>query len=147
MREIVEQRAVSGVHTLPDGAPDEIEHDVQTLLAQPLSLDNAVRIALLNNRELRADLFGLGVARGQLVQANLFPNVEFDVAVRFPRGGNHPRGYDLGAIAHSMAAVMPVLVDPSTPSADAVAVDLHPLARDARSRLARYWPDLTSRSA
>jgi acetoin utilization deacetylase AcuC-like enzyme len=53
-------------------------------------------------------------------------------------------GYDLGAIAHSMAAVMPVLVDASTPSADAVAVDLHPLARDARSRLARWWPDLTS---
>ena len=97
VRELVKERAVPGVHTLPERAPDELERDVQTLLAQPLSLDNAVRIALLNNRELRADLFGLGVARGQLVQANLFPNVEFDVAVRFPRGNDHPRGYDLGA--------------------------------------------------
>jgi acetoin utilization deacetylase AcuC-like enzyme len=53
-------------------------------------------------------------------------------------------GYDLGALAHSMAAVMPVLIDAVTPSAEAVAVDLHPLARDARSRLARYWPDLAA---
>ena len=40
-------------------------------------------------------------------------------------------GYDLGALAGSMAAVMPVLVDGSTPSSEAVAVDVHPLARDA----------------
>jgi acetoin utilization deacetylase AcuC-like enzyme len=51
-------------------------------------------------------------------------------------------GYDVGAMARSMAAVMPVLVDSETPSASAVAVDLHPLARDARSRLTRWWPDL-----
>ena len=46
-------------------------------------------------------------------------------------------GYDLGALAGSMAAVMPVLVDGSTPSAEAVAVDVHPLARDAVDRLQR----------
>jgi cobalt-zinc-cadmium efflux system outer membrane protein len=97
VREIVKERAALGVHALQARAPDEIAQDVRSLLAQPLSLDNAVRIALLNNRELRADLFGLGVARGQLVQADLFPNIEFDVAVRFPRGGDHPRAYDLGA--------------------------------------------------
>jgi acetoin utilization deacetylase AcuC-like enzyme len=65
-------------------------------------------------------------------------------AVGAPLGIVLEGGYDLGAIARSMAAVMPVLVDASTPSAEAVAVDLHPLARDARSRLARYWPDLRS---
>src|SRR4051812_8649365 len=47
-------------------------------------------------------------------------------------------GYDLGALANSMAALMPVLVDGSTPGADAVAVDLHPLARDALARLKRW---------
>ena len=52
-------------------------------------------------------------------------------------------GYDLGALAGSMAAVMPVLVDGSTPSAEAVAVDVHPLARDAVDRLGRWWPGLT----
>jgi hypothetical protein len=43
-----------------------------------------------------------------------------------------------------MAAVMPVLVDDTTPSASSVEVDLHPLARDARLRLARWWPGLTT---
>ncbi|MBE2320197.1 histone deacetylase [Solirubrobacter sp. CPCC 204708] len=51
-------------------------------------------------------------------------------------------GYDLGALSRSMAAVMPVLVDASTPSADAVDVEVHPLARDAFSRLAPWWPAL-----
>ncbi len=52
-------------------------------------------------------------------------------------------GYDLGALAGSMAAVMPVLIDGSTPSAEAVAVDVHPLTRDAVARLGRWWPGLT----
>ncbi len=43
-----------------------------------------------------------------------------------------------------MAAVMPVLVDGSTPAADAVEVDVHPLARDAVARLKPWWPGLTS---
>ena len=46
-------------------------------------------------------------------------------------------GYDLGALANSMAAVMPVLVDASTPAVDDVAQ--HPLAGRARERLAKYY--------
>ena len=48
-------------------------------------------------------------------------------------------GYDLGALSRSMAAVMPVLMDGSTPSADAAQVDVHPLARDAVARLSPWW--------
>ena len=44
-------------------------------------------------------------------------------------------GYDLGALAGSMAALMPVLVD----GADPGVVERHPLADDALRRLARYW--------
>jgi acetoin utilization deacetylase AcuC-like enzyme len=47
-------------------------------------------------------------------------------------------GYDLGAISRSMAAVMPVLVDSSTPPA--AAVEPHPLASAALERLRPYWP-------
>ena len=46
-------------------------------------------------------------------------------------------GYDLGALAGSMAALMPVLVDASTPAADVV--EQHPLAGRARERLAKYY--------
>jgi acetoin utilization deacetylase AcuC-like enzyme len=51
-------------------------------------------------------------------------------------------GYDLGALAHSMAALMPVLVDGLSPAV--VPVEPHPLAREARARLARWWPELGS---
>jgi acetoin utilization deacetylase AcuC-like enzyme len=47
-------------------------------------------------------------------------------------------GYDLGALAGSMAALMPVLVDGVDPGV----VERHPLAEDALRRLVRYWPGI-----
>jgi cobalt-zinc-cadmium efflux system outer membrane protein len=44
------------------------------LLEGSLDADQAVRVALLNNRELRAKLRELGVARGKALQASLLPN-------------------------------------------------------------------------
>jgi hypothetical protein len=49
-------------------------------------------------------------------------------------------GYDLGALTGSMSALMPVLVDESTP--DPGVVETHPLAVEAVSRLRPYWPGL-----
>ncbi len=49
-------------------------------------------------------------------------------------------GYDLGALAGSMAALMPILVADTAP--DPGAVELDPLAAEALLRLARWWPDL-----
>lgn len=71
--------------------------DVQLLVAQPLTLDNAVRIAVLNNRELRAQLLGLGVARGRLVQASVFPNLDFEAEVRFSQEPASEPQWDFGA--------------------------------------------------
>ena len=48
--------------------------DARKLLAEPLDADAAVRVALLDNRELRASLRELGIERGQLIQAGLLPN-------------------------------------------------------------------------
>jgi len=59
-------------------------------------------------------------------------------AVGAPVGLVLEGGYDLGALAGSMAALMPVLVDESTPAVDGVA--RHPLAAEAAARLAPYWP-------
>jgi acetoin utilization deacetylase AcuC-like enzyme len=49
-------------------------------------------------------------------------------------------GYDLGALARSMAALMPVLVAAETPAPEDV--ELHPLAARALERLQPYWPGL-----
>ena len=49
-------------------------------------------------------------------------------------------GYDLGALAGSMAALMPVLIGDETPAAHVV--ERHPLAADAARRLAPWWSGL-----
>jgi acetoin utilization deacetylase AcuC-like enzyme len=61
-------------------------------------------------------------------------------AVGAPLGLVLEGGYDLGALARSMGALMPVLVDESTP--DPGTVERHPLAEDAVRRLESYWPGL-----
>ncbi|HEX5658793.1 MAG TPA: TolC family protein [Polyangiales bacterium] len=53
--------------------------DARKLLQQPVDAERAVRIALLNNRALRAELRELGVSRGRLMQAGLIGNPTFEV--------------------------------------------------------------------
>jgi outer membrane protein TolC len=74
-----------------------IDADAERLLGQPLTLDAAVRIALLNNRELRAQLVGLGVARGQLVQASALPNLSFEAQLGISTRDSSDRHWELGA--------------------------------------------------
>ncbi|MEY4545809.1 MAG: hypothetical protein RL685_2004 [Pseudomonadota bacterium] len=74
-----------------------VDVDARRLLAQPLTLDSAVRIALLNNRELRAELLGLGVARGQLVQASVLPNLSFEAQLGISTEDRSERHWELGA--------------------------------------------------
>jgi len=57
--------------------------EVEQLLAERLTEDNAVRIALLNNRDVRATYERLGIARAELVQAGLLRNPVFDADARF----------------------------------------------------------------
>jgi outer membrane protein TolC len=52
----------------------DADEQAQKLLQQPLDADTAVRVALLQNRELRAQLHALGIARGQLMQAGMVAN-------------------------------------------------------------------------
>jgi outer membrane protein TolC len=47
---------------------------VAELLAKPLSANDAVQVALLNNRGLQAAYFELGIAEADLVQASRLPN-------------------------------------------------------------------------
>jgi outer membrane protein TolC len=71
-------RAAAAVERLPGVADREVDpasaREAERLLAEPLDAEAAVRVALLDNRELRARLREIGVARGQLMQAGLLPN-------------------------------------------------------------------------
>ncbi|MDP2273655.1 MAG: TolC family protein [Archangium sp.] len=82
--------------TLPRfDVPESVPEEVDNLLSRPLNADAAVRVALLNNREARAALAEVGIARGQLVTAGLVPNPEVEFEVRDP-GGEQPTQIDLG---------------------------------------------------
>lgn len=76
-------RALANAPVLPNTDQDAVEPitdaDARALLQQPLSLERAVRIALLNNRDLRAELRELGVSRGRLMQAGLIANPTVEV--------------------------------------------------------------------
>ena len=57
---------------------DAIATQVKALLAQPLGVDDAVQIALLNNPGLQASYASLGIAEADLVQAGRLRNPSFD---------------------------------------------------------------------
>jgi outer membrane protein TolC len=77
---------------LAEVADSEVEAtrstDVATMLREPLGPDTAVRIALLNNRELRARLRELGVERGRVIQEGLLPNPRAEVELVPERDSN-----------------------------------------------------------
>ncbi|HEY0135375.1 MAG TPA: TolC family protein [Nannocystis sp.] len=73
---------VEGRLGLPAMIPEEQDAEsrarvrarVAELMAEPLTPDRALQVAMLNNRELRATLEELGVAQAELVQAGLLQN-------------------------------------------------------------------------
>lgn len=56
-----------------------LARSVDELLLQPLSADNAVQIALLNNKKLQSVFFDLGISEADLVQASRLPNPGFSM--------------------------------------------------------------------
>lgn len=70
--------------------------EVDKLLTDGLTEEDAVKIALLNNRKLQAFFEEIGVAKADLVQAGLFTNPNLLAVFRFPFGGG---GTNIGADA------------------------------------------------
>jgi cobalt-zinc-cadmium efflux system outer membrane protein len=65
----------------------QVAQQVHALLHDSLTADEAIQVALLNNRELQALYAELGVAQADLVQAGLLTNPVFNAAVFFPVAG------------------------------------------------------------
>ena len=68
-----------------DADHDAIAQRVAELLAKPLMAEDAVQIALLNNRGLQATFQELGITEAEVVQAGRLPNPGFSFA-RLKRG-------------------------------------------------------------
>lgn len=82
----VEQRIGNQVHWYT-GSPEDAEakQSIQNLLSQPLTVESAVQIALLNNHSLQAEYANLGVSQADLVQAGLLKNPALELTRLKPR--------------------------------------------------------------
>lgn len=60
-----------------DADQDSVYKRTQELLGQPLTMDSAVQLALLNNRGLQATYAELGISEADYVQASRLPNPGF----------------------------------------------------------------------
>ena len=72
-------------------APPMSTDEIEAVLADGLTLDEALRLALLNNRRLQAGFARVGVAKAELVQAGLIGNPSLGMAFLFPSGGGRPK--------------------------------------------------------
>ena len=88
VRGTVEERSVSKIFWNNGTELDkEAAEKLGSLLKTKLTADEAVQVALLNNRDLQAVYSDLGVAQADLVQAGLLNNPIFEAAVKFPTSG------------------------------------------------------------
>jgi outer membrane protein TolC len=67
---------------------ERIEQRVDALLKKPLSVDDAVQVALLNNRGLQASFAELGITEAEVVQVGRLPNPGPMEARRFQQKQN-----------------------------------------------------------
>ena len=84
----IEHRTDYHVHWYQDtDEDDQTQQAVHELLENELTAEEAVQIALLNNRRLQATYQDLGVAQADLVQAGLLSNPVFSGELLFPVDG------------------------------------------------------------
>jgi outer membrane protein, heavy metal efflux system len=87
VQRLVADRGVMRIHWNQGTAEDQAVADaVDALLSRPLSADEAVQIALLNNRRLQATYADLMVAQAELVQAGLLANPVFEGEFKIHEG-------------------------------------------------------------
>ncbi|RZF27959.1 TolC family protein [Paraburkholderia sp. UYCP14C] len=72
-----ERLGKDAVYVKSDEDRDAVYKRTQELLSKPLGMDEAVQVALLNNRGLQASYGELGISEADLVQAGRLPNPGF----------------------------------------------------------------------
>jgi cobalt-zinc-cadmium efflux system outer membrane protein len=82
--EVAAQNRVQVVWNQGTVADQKARESVQNILAKPLTADDAVRVALLNNPDLQASFEEIGISQADLVQAGLLHNPTLMASWRFP---------------------------------------------------------------
>ena len=79
--------STGGVAVYDPEAPLLNDKGIDAFLNDGLTLEEAIRIALLNNRRLHAEFMSIGVAKADWVQAGLLANPTIGFSVQYPEGG------------------------------------------------------------
>lgn len=88
----------------------ELQRATEGLTAQPLSVDAAVRLALMRNRMLQARLGELGIAQAELLEASLPANPELAISHRYLHGAEN--GHDTNTEAGVSQEVISLILLP-----------------------------------
>lgn len=79
---------------------------VDGYLCEPLTIESAVRIALLNNRDLQAVYETLGIEKANLAQAGLLTNPAFSLSWRFSTAPAVPDIVDWGLLQNLLETLL-----------------------------------------
>ena len=86
----------TGVDDIYDPATEDlIDGKLDALLADGLTVDEAVRVALLNNRSFQALFQTIGASRADVVQSGLMSNPSVSLLAQFAEGGGRTK-LDIG---------------------------------------------------
>jgi len=107
VRGVVAARAGLDVHW-DQGTPADaqVAETVRGILARSLTADDAVQIALLNNRRMQASYERLGIAQADLVEAGLLENPVFHIRPRWPDRPPTTTNIELGVEWDFLQALM-----------------------------------------
>jgi cobalt-zinc-cadmium efflux system outer membrane protein len=96
MSKLVQDRTGQRIHWDNGDASDErVDRALHRILARELDVDDAVRVALLDNATLQATYEDLTIAKADLVQAGLLKNPSIGGGLEFPIAGNVATGGNL----------------------------------------------------
>jgi len=101
-----DRAAVTATWPLTAADRTKAEAAVRDLLASDLTVDSAVRIALLNNRSLRATFEELGLSQAGLAAATRLPNPSFDASVRWPTNASGGPNVEFGLSAPLLESLL-----------------------------------------
>jgi len=107
VQQTVQTQTGNRVEWLKDGKEDrETEESINALLRNKLTADAAVQIALVNNRNLQAELEEIGISQADLVQAGLLKNPGFAASIRFPDRPPSPADTEFSVVQDFLDLVM-----------------------------------------
>jgi cobalt-zinc-cadmium efflux system outer membrane protein len=98
VRQLVKERTGRVVHHDALHDDDDFADQVtEKIIGEPLTVERAVQLALVNNPEMQAAFEELGIARGHLQSALALPNPELEVGLGFS-GDAHSPDIDFGVM-------------------------------------------------